>query len=62
MQKWEYKTLDTTQAEDLSDIDRDPIDQLNELGEDGWELTATIEGGLKDDATPTTTLLLKRPK
>ena len=62
IQKWEYATIDITQAEDLSNIDPNPTDQLNDLGEEGWELVATVEGGLKKDATPTTLLILKRPK
>lgn len=35
MQKWEYKTIDITQMEDLSKIDPNPTEQLNDLGEEG---------------------------
>lgn len=62
MQKWEYKTIDITQMEDLSKIDPNPTEQLNDLGEEGWELISTIEGGIRKETTPTTTLILKRPK
>jgi hypothetical protein len=54
--KWEYKTLEPpkglTKRETI-----DPSEQLNELGEEGWELTATIDY----DKGGTKLLLLKRP-
>lgn len=55
-QKWEYKSLEPpkglTKRETI-----DPTEELNRLGAEGWELTATVsydKGGTK-------LLLLKRP-
>ena len=54
--KWEYKALEPpkglTNRETIN-----PTEQLNELGEEGWELTATIDY----DKGGTKLLLLKRP-
>lgn len=54
--KWEYKALEPpkglTKRETI-----DPTDALNELGAEGWELTATIDY----DKGGTKLLLLKRP-
>ena len=53
--KWEYKTLEPpkglTKRETI-----DPTEQLNELGAEGWELTATVDY----DKGGTKLLLLKR--
>ncbi|WP_158058308.1 hypothetical protein [Halorussus halophilus] len=54
--EWEYETL-RPPREGTKKEARDPKRQLNELGAEGWELTATIEyvgGGTKF-------LILKRP-
>ncbi|WP_311136819.1 DUF4177 domain-containing protein [Natronosalvus rutilus] len=55
-QQWEYKTLEPpkglTKRETV-----DPTDELNRLGEEGWELTATISY----DGGGTKLLLFKRP-
>lgn len=54
---WEYLTV-RPEREPTRKEARDPGDVLNELGEDGWELTETIEyvgGGTKF-------LILKRPR
>lgn len=55
--RWEYKTL-RPQRESTKKELSDPKDDLNELGEEGWELVETItyEGG------GTKYLVLKRPK
>lgn len=54
--KWEYKALELpkglTKRETI-----DPTAELNELGDEGWELTATIDY----DKGGTKLLLLKRP-
>lgn len=54
--KWEYKALEPpkglTKRETI-----DPTAQLNELGAEGWELTATVDY----DKGGTKLLLLKRP-
>ncbi|AUV83827.1 hypothetical protein C2R22_00395 [Salinigranum rubrum] len=54
--KWEYKTLEPpkglTKRETI-----DPTEELNELGAEGWELTATLDY----DRGGTKLLLLKRP-
>jgi hypothetical protein len=56
MTEWEYETLqpprDATKKESI-----DPKTELNELGEDGWELAGTVDfvgGGTKF-------LIFKRP-
>lgn len=56
-EQWEYHTIrpprGSTKKESI-----DPIHDLNDLGEDGWELVSTIEyvgGGTKY-------LVFKRPK
>ena len=54
--KWEYRTLRPPRQETKKEAD-DPADELNELGEEGWEVAETIDyvgGGTKY-------LLLKRP-
>jgi hypothetical protein len=37
MERWEYKVISGYSAED----------ELNELGEEGWELVAVVAGGLE---------------
>ncbi|WP_224337787.1 DUF4177 domain-containing protein [Haloprofundus halobius] len=53
---WEYKTIEPpkglTKRETI-----DPTAELNDLGADGWELTATIDY----DKGGTKLLILKRP-
>ncbi|MFB9804074.1 DUF4177 domain-containing protein [Haladaptatus pallidirubidus] len=55
--RWEYKTIrpprGSTKKESI-----DPVNDLNDLGEEGWELVSTIEyvgGGTKY-------LVFKRPR
>ena len=43
MPSWDYMGLDITEAEDLSDIDVTPTDELNNPGGEGWEPTATTK-------------------
>ncbi|WP_266079963.1 hypothetical protein [Haladaptatus caseinilyticus] len=55
--RWEYRSLRPPREETKKEAS-DPIDRLNELGAEGWELTETIEysgGGTKY-------LILKRPR
>lgn len=55
--RWEYRTLTPPRADTQKEA-VDPTDELNELGEEGWELVDTIDytgGGTKF-------LVLKRPK
>lgn len=54
--QWEYKTLRPPRGETKKEAD-DPQKELNAYGEDGWELSETIEytgGGTKY-------LVFKRP-
>jgi hypothetical protein len=60
-QRWEYETLQVSKGVwAFESTDADPIEELNTLGEEGWELTATIEGNV-NGAGGTKTLVFKRP-
>jgi MoaA/NifB/PqqE/SkfB family radical SAM enzyme len=55
-QQWEYRILRPSREATKKELEN-PVDELNELGADGWELVETIEyveGGTKF-------LVLKRP-
>jgi hypothetical protein len=55
-QRWEYRILRPSREATKKELEN-PVDELNELGAEGWELTETIEyveGGTKF-------LVLKRP-
>lgn len=54
--RWEYKTLRPPRGETKKEAE-DPVDELNALGADGWELVETVDytgGGTK-------LLVFKRP-
>lgn len=56
MRRWEYKTVRPSRGETKKEAE-DPEAQLNDYGEDGWELVETIDytgGGTKY-------LVFKRP-
>jgi hypothetical protein len=55
--RWEYETLQPPKGSTHKEA-TDPKQQLNELGDEGWELVDTVDyvgGGTK-------LLILKRPK
>jgi hypothetical protein len=55
--RWEYHTLRPPRGSARAEAS-DPIEELNELGDDGWELVCGVDyvdGGTKY-------LVLKRPK
>ncbi|SFG09661.1 protein of unknown function [Halopelagius inordinatus] len=55
--RWEYRTLKPPREATQKEA-RDPTEELNELGREGWELVDTIDftgGGTK-------LLVLKRPR
>lgn len=55
--EWEYRSLRPPREETKKEAS-DPVDELNELGAEGWELAGTLDytgGGTKY-------LLLKRPR
>nr|WP_267623815.1 DUF4177 domain-containing protein [Halobium salinum] len=55
-QRWEYETLQPSKGPTHKELE-DPKPELNELGDEGWELVDTVEyvgGGTKF-------LILKRP-
>jgi hypothetical protein len=54
--RWEYETIRPPRDETKKEA-RDPTEELNELGADGWELVETIEY----DGGGTKYLVLKRP-
>ncbi|MCU4801474.1 DUF4177 domain-containing protein [Halobacteria archaeon HArc-gm2] len=54
--EWEYRTFEPPRKETRKEAE-DPVERLNELGADGWELASTVDyvgGGTKY-------LVLKRP-
>ncbi|MWG34499.1 DUF4177 domain-containing protein [Halomarina oriensis] len=54
--KWEYKSIEPSKGLTKREV-VDPTAELNELGAEGWELTAT----LSYDKGGTKLLVLKRP-
>ncbi|WP_224335041.1 DUF4177 domain-containing protein [Haloprofundus halobius] len=61
MQRWEYKTRRIDSDLPLFSSDTSPEVELNELGDEGWELVDTIIGS-GSSGTETKSLILKRPK
>ncbi|KTG08514.1 hypothetical protein AUR64_17695 [Haloprofundus marisrubri] len=61
MQRWEYKTLRIDSGFPIFSSDTNPEVELNELGDDGWELVDTIIA-TGSSGTETKSLILKRPK
>ncbi len=57
MAQWEYNTFHF--RADSEAIERDHLEGLNNLGEEGWEVTATIN---IDTEQSQEVLILKRPR
>lgn len=61
MRRWEYETIEISDGVwAFESTDTDPTEELNQLGRDGWELVATIEGNV-GGAGGTKALVFKRP-
>ena len=54
--RWEYKTLRPTRGETKKEAE-DPQAELNEYGDEGWELAGTVD----DTGGGTKFLVFKRP-
>lgn len=67
MKKWEYKTLEIKLEVSIwsgnSDFPNEIIiEQLNIMGEDGWELANTVANAESHGQTSKILLIFKRPK
>lgn len=63
MKRWEYLLFKAKPEGWLHDsIHEDSIEQvLNNLGQQGWEVTSTIETNVGEGRTKDVVILLKRP-
>lgn len=63
MKRWEYLLYKTKPDGWLHDsVHEDSIEQvLNNLGEQGWEVTSTLETNVGEGRTKDIVILLKRP-
>jgi hypothetical protein len=63
MKRWEYLLYKTKPEGWLHDsVHEDSIEQvLNNLGQQGWEVTSTLETNVGDGRTKDIVFLLKRP-
>ena len=59
MTHWEYKIINL-RSENYR-LDPDYVDELNDLGEDGWELVGLTSVNFKSGATDNIALVFKRP-
>lgn len=59
MTQWEYKIINL-RSENYR-LDPDFVDELNDLGEDGWELVGLTSVNFKSGATDNLALVFKRP-
>lgn len=58
MKQWEYKIVDLSGGMFGSKVDSPTERDLNELGDNGWELSTTMADGTHHDNK----LVFKRPK
>jgi len=59
MSKWEYKIINI-RSENYR-LDPNSVTQLNQLGEDGWELVSITSVNFKTGATDNIAMVFKRP-
>jgi hypothetical protein len=59
MSKWEYKIINI-RSENYR-LDPNSVSQLNQLGEDGWELVSITSVNFKTGATDNIAMVFKRP-
>jgi selenocysteine lyase/cysteine desulfurase len=59
MSKWEYKIINI-RSENYR-LDPNAVTQLNQLGEDGWELVSITSVNFKTGATDNIAMVFKRP-
>jgi hypothetical protein len=59
MTKWEYKIINI-RSENYR-LDPNAATQLNQLGEDGWELVSITSVNFKTGATDNIAMVFKRP-
>lgn len=64
MQKWEYKTLKIkTHGFFGGKIDEEDLEaQLNEYGEDGWEVVSCFDTNQSEGSSLNVVIVMKRPK
>lgn len=60
MTQWEYKIINI--RSERYRLDPDAAPQLNELGDDGWELISITSVNFKSGATDNIAMVFKRPK
>jgi hypothetical protein len=59
MTRWEYKIINI-RSENYR-LDPNAVSQLNELGDDGWELVGLTSVNFKSGATDNIAMVFKRP-
>jgi hypothetical protein len=59
MNRWEYKIINI-RSENYR-LDPNYVSQLNDLGEEGWELVGLTSVNFKSGATDNIALVFKRP-